>query len=154
MRNFYDVLGIAPDADDEALKDAFRNLAKAFHPDLNSGDAPSARRFKEIHQAYDTLRDPKTRAAYELGLMHQRREARRRVSTAAMTGFATSMFSTIVIALMMIWLLTDGRQASPGGHDGDATRAKRPASGLQERSLHAQADDLVRGTRSGKGDPQ
>lgn len=154
MRNFYDVLGIAPSADDEAVRDAFRNLAKAFHPDLNSGDALSERRFKEISQAYDTLRDPRTRAAYELGLIHQRWKARRRVSTAAMTGFATSMLSTIVIALMMIWLLTDGRQALPGGQDSDATQPKKPASVLQERSLHAQVDDLVRGTLSGKGGPQ
>jgi DnaJ-class molecular chaperone len=122
MRNFYEVLGIAPGAGDEAIKDAFHGLAKTFHPDLNAGDALSERRFKEISQAYETLRDPKTRTAYELGLMHQRKRARRRISAAAMTGFATSMFCTIVISLVMIWLLTDTGQVSPGERDGDVTR--------------------------------
>jgi DnaJ-class molecular chaperone len=73
------------------------------------------RRFKDIWLAYSTLRDPRTRAAYELGLAHQRRKARRRVSSAVMAGFTTSMLSTIVISLVMVWLLTDGGQASPSG---------------------------------------
>lgn len=120
MRNFYDVLAIDPGADDERIKEAFQSLAKAFHPDLNPGDAVAERRFKEIYHAYGILKDPRTRAAYELGLVHQRTKARRRVGTAAMTGFATSMLSTIVISLVMIWLLTDGRQASATGQDGNA----------------------------------
>ena len=117
MRSFYDVLGIDADADDEQIRDAFQSLAKAFHPDLNAGDAQAERRFKEIRQAYSTLRDPRTRAAYELGLVHQRKSARRRVSTAAMMGFTTSMLSTIVISLVMVWLLTDGRQISVIGQN-------------------------------------
>jgi DnaJ-class molecular chaperone len=120
MRNFYDVLGIDSSADDEQIRDAFQSLVKVFHPDLNSGDVLAERRFKEIRQAYSTLKDPRTRAAYELGLAHQRSRARRRVSTAAMTGFATSMLSTIIISLVMIWLLTDGRHASATGQDGHA----------------------------------
>ena len=52
MRNFYEVLGVGPGADDEKIKDAFNSLAKTFHPDLNSGDALAERRFKEISQAY------------------------------------------------------------------------------------------------------
>jgi DnaJ-class molecular chaperone len=117
MRNYYDVLAIDPGADDEQIKEAFQSLAKVFHPDLNSGDALAERRFKELCQAYGTLKDPRTRAAYELGLAHQRGKARRRVGTAAMMGFTTSMLSTIVISLVMVWLLTDGRQASAIGHD-------------------------------------
>jgi DnaJ-class molecular chaperone len=117
MRNFYDVLGIDADADDEQIRDAFQSLAKVFHPDLNAGDAQAERRFKEIRQAYSTLRDPRTRGAYELGLAHQRKSARRRVSTAAMMGFTTSMLSTIVISLVMVWLLTDGQQTSVIGQN-------------------------------------
>ena len=123
MRNFYDVLAIDPGADDEQIKDAFQSLAKIFHPDLNLGDALAERRFKEICQAYGTLKDPRTRAAYELGLAHQRRKARRRVSTAAMAGFTTSMLSTIVISLVMVWLLTDGRQPSPSGQTKETVSA-------------------------------
>ena len=117
MRNFYDVWPSILARTMSGIKDAFQSLAKIFHPDLNLGDAVAERRFKEICQAYGTLKDPKTRSAYELGLAHQRRSARRRVSTAAMTGFATSMLSTIVIALVMVWLLTDGRQTAPSGQN-------------------------------------
>src|SRR5262245_2942985 len=117
MRNFYDVLGVDPDADDEQIRDSFQSLAKVFHPDLNTNDAQAERRFIEIRQAYSTLRDPKTRAAYELGLAHQRKSARRGVSAAAMMGFATSMLSTIIISLVMVWLLTDGRQTSVIGQN-------------------------------------
>ncbi len=137
MRNFYEVLGVAPGVDDEKIKGAFHSLAKVFHPDLNSGDALAERRFKEIGQAYDTLRDPKTRAAYELGLVHQRKHRRRRVGTAAMTGFITSMLSTIIISLVMIWLLTDGRQVLPSGHDRDAARPKSPMSAPQAEPSRA-----------------
>jgi DnaJ-class molecular chaperone len=136
MRNFYDVLAIDPGADDDQIKEAFQSLAKIFHPDLNLGDAVAERRFREICQAYGTLKDPKTRAAYECGLAHQRRRARRRISTAAMTGFATSMLSTIVIALVMVWLLTDGRQAAPSGHNRNGERQPRKvATELQDRAF-------------------
>ena len=151
MRNFYEVLGVGPGADDEKIRDAFHSLAKTFHPDLNSGDEMAERRFKEIGQAYDTLRDPRTRAAYELGLVHQRKNSRRRVSTAAMTGFLTSMLSTIVISLAMIWLLTNGGPVLPGGQDRDVTRPKRPVSAPQGKSLHAHTDDLVRRLLPGRG---
>jgi DnaJ-class molecular chaperone len=117
MRNFFDVLGVDPGADDQQIKGGFQSLVKVFHPDLNAGDAQAERRFREICQAYSTLRDPRTRAAYELGLAHQRKSARRRVSTAAMMGFTTSMLSTIVISLVMVWLLTDGREASVIGQN-------------------------------------
>lgn len=138
MRNFYDVLGIDPKADREEVKDAFHSLAKVFHPDLNLGDEVAERRFREICQAYSTLKDRRTRAAYELGLAHQRRKARRRVSTAVMAGFTMSMVSTIVISLVMVWLLTDSRQAdsrqaSAIGEDGRLDRretAKAPHGGF------------------------
>ena len=129
MRNFYDVLAIDPGADDERIKEAFQSLAKVFHPDLNLGDSMAERRFKEICQAYNTLKDHRTREAYELGLAHQRRSARRRISTAAMTGFATSMLSTIVNALVMVWLLTDGRQSAPSGQNRDNEGQPRKAAG-------------------------
>jgi DnaJ-class molecular chaperone len=130
MRNFYNVLAIEPGADDGQIREAFHSLAKIFHPDLNLGDVVAERRFKEICEAYGTLKDPRTRAAYELGLVHQRGNARRRIGTAAMTGFATSMLSTIVIALVMVWLLTDGRQAAPSGQNRNGEGQPRKAASL------------------------
>jgi DnaJ-class molecular chaperone len=100
------------------------------------------RRFKEICQAYGTLKDPKTRATYEFGLAHQRRSARRRVSTAAMTGFTTSMLSTIVIALVMVWLLTDARRSVPSGlnRSGD-DQARKASSALHGRTFAQKPTD-------------
>jgi DnaJ-class molecular chaperone len=141
MRDFYQVLGVAQGVGDGDIRDAFHGLAKTFHPDVNKGDAVAERRFKEITLAYDTLRDPKTRAAYELGLVHQRKISQRRISAAAMTGFATSMFSTLVISVVLIWLLTDGRKAS-AGPDRDAIRPTKTVS-VPDEQIRELVDEPV-----------
>jgi molecular chaperone DnaJ len=64
-RDYYEVLGLARGAGDKELKSAFRRLAKEHHPDYNQGDAASEARFKEINEAYEVLKDPQKRAAYE-----------------------------------------------------------------------------------------
>jgi curved DNA-binding protein CbpA len=56
-RDPYEVLGVARGASTEQLHDAYRNLVKLHHPDRNGGSAESTRRFQEIQQAYDTVRD-------------------------------------------------------------------------------------------------
>jgi len=64
QRDYYEVLGVARDADAPAIKDAFRRLALKYHPDRNkSPDAEE--RFKEIAEAYAVLSDPKKRAEYD-----------------------------------------------------------------------------------------
>ncbi len=64
-QDFYDVLGVSRDADDTALKQAFRNLAKQYHPDRNSGDDDAEHKFKQINEAYEALKNAQTRAAYD-----------------------------------------------------------------------------------------
>jgi molecular chaperone DnaJ len=63
-RDFYEVLGVARDADQKAIKDAFRQLALKYHPDRNKEPGASDR-FKEIAEAYAVLSDPKKRAEYD-----------------------------------------------------------------------------------------
>jgi curved DNA-binding protein CbpA len=63
--NYYDILGLGRNPSDEDIKDAFRRLAKECHPDANPGDREAERRFKEINEAYETLKDPVKRAAYD-----------------------------------------------------------------------------------------
>ncbi|HEX5599300.1 MAG TPA: molecular chaperone DnaJ [Hyphomicrobiaceae bacterium] len=64
-RDYYEVLGVSRNATEQELKAAFRRLAKECHPDFNPGDKDAERRFKEIAEAYETLRDPQKRAAYD-----------------------------------------------------------------------------------------
>src|SRR6516225_11426427 len=64
-RCYYDVLEVERTAGDGELKSAFRKLAMKWHPDRNPGDKSSEVRFKEINEAYEVLKDPDKRAAYD-----------------------------------------------------------------------------------------
>jgi molecular chaperone DnaJ len=64
-RDYYEVLGVARDADADMLKKAYRKLAMQFHPDRNPGDTQAEHKFKEINEAYDVLKDEQKRAAYD-----------------------------------------------------------------------------------------
>ena len=64
-RDYYEVLGIPKDADDAAIKKAYRALAKKYHPDTNPGDAAAAEKFKEASEAYSVLSDPDKRRQYD-----------------------------------------------------------------------------------------
>ena len=64
-RDYYEVLGVSRDADDAALKKAYRALAKKYHPDTNPGNAEAAEKFKEASEAYSVLSDPQKRQQYD-----------------------------------------------------------------------------------------
>jgi molecular chaperone DnaJ len=64
-RDYYEVLSIARDCDDQVLKGAYRKLALQFHPDRNPGDHVAEEKFKEAAEAYAILSDPQKRAAYD-----------------------------------------------------------------------------------------
>ncbi|MGV3551490.1 molecular chaperone DnaJ [Rhizobium sp.] len=63
--DFYETLGVSKTADEKELKSAFRKLAMKWHPDKNPGDAGAEKKFKEINEAYEFLKDPQKRAAYD-----------------------------------------------------------------------------------------
>ncbi|MBC7230193.1 MAG: molecular chaperone DnaJ [Actinobacteria bacterium] len=66
MKDYYAILGVARDADQEQIKRAYRRLARRYHPDVAGGDRESEERFKEINEAYEVLGDPEKRHRYDL----------------------------------------------------------------------------------------
>ena len=57
-RDYYEVLGVDKNADDAAIKKAYRVLAKKYHPDVNPGDKEAEAKFKEANEAYEVLSVP------------------------------------------------------------------------------------------------
>jgi molecular chaperone DnaJ len=64
-QDFYETLGVSRSASADEIKRAFRKLAMQYHPDRNSGDKDAERKFKDINEAYDVLKDDQKRAAYD-----------------------------------------------------------------------------------------
>ena len=64
-RDYYEVLGVDKNADEAALKKAYRQLAKKYHPDMNPGDKEAEKKFKEASEAYAVLSDPEKRRQYD-----------------------------------------------------------------------------------------
>ncbi len=64
-RDYYEVLGVDKNADDAAIKKAYRALAKKYHPDMNPGDAEAEKKFKEASEAYAVLSDSDKRRQYD-----------------------------------------------------------------------------------------
>ena len=62
MNDPYQILGIPRDASDEEIKQAYRRLARKYHPDLNPGDAAAAKKMQEINDAYDRIKNPQKSA--------------------------------------------------------------------------------------------
>jgi len=64
-RDYYEVLGVQRNASEADLKSAFRKSAMQYHPDRNPGDKVAEQKFKELNEAYEVLKDPQKRAAYD-----------------------------------------------------------------------------------------
>lgn len=114
----YSVLGVAPTATDQEIKQAFRRLARACHPDVAGTDPDAAQRFKDVRAAYELLSDPVTRAR------HDRRRDR--------ASGPTSDFETFWRASMR----------SAGGAPQSAARP-RGRSSLRDPANHVSLDDLM-----------
>ena len=65
MSNYYDILGVDEDASEKDIRQAYRRLARQYHPDVNKNDAEAEEKFKEINEAYSVLSDGDTRKKYD-----------------------------------------------------------------------------------------
>ncbi len=64
-KDYYRILGVGRDASEEEIKRAFRHLARKWHPDVNPGNKQAEEKFKEINEAFEVLKDPEKRSAYD-----------------------------------------------------------------------------------------
>lgn len=81
--DFYGILGIPKDADQETIRSAYRILARRYHPDRGAGS--STEKFRQVAEAYETLIDPGRRQGYDLSNMPLRRAAAVRVEPLTMS---------------------------------------------------------------------
>ena len=65
MSNYYDLLGVSKDASEKDIRQAYRRLARQYHPDVNRDDAAAEEKFKEINEAYGILSDEDSRKKYD-----------------------------------------------------------------------------------------
>ena len=114
MGDLYGVLGLPRDASGDAIKAAYRALARELHPDANvandikAGDAGGeerAQRLREVNQAYETLGNPQARAAYDCDLARQRVDTRRRYSIFAASTLATFALTMTAVSFAVRWHL-------------------------------------------------
>lgn len=65
FKDYYKILGVSPDADENAIKSTYRKLARQLHPDVNPGDKEAGEKFKEVNEAYQVLSNPEQRKKYD-----------------------------------------------------------------------------------------
>lgn len=114
-RDYYEILGVSRSAGEADIKRAYRQLAMKWHPDRNPGDAAAETKFKEINEAYEVLKDPQKRAAYDQ-FGHQAFEPGMAAGGRAGAGFDFTSFADVFDDLFGDFMGAGGRRR------GSATR--------------------------------
>ena len=116
-RDYYEILGVGRESDEQALKASYRKLALQYHPDRNPGDRGAEEKFKEAAEAYSVLSDGQKRAAYD-------RYGHQGVASAAGNGFDGTVFPDLADILSDVFGIGDpfGRAGGAGQRRNRAQR--------------------------------
>jgi hypothetical protein len=175
MKTLYELLGVSPQASDEDLKKAYRELAKMHHPDLNPNEPNAARRFREVTVAIAILRDAKRRSAYNQRLVrelqrrldrerewHQRRLDRdrewRRLQWPRIA--ATSAFSAVLIGIVVtngsawVGLISSTSVVDSGTTYGVVRQSFRVSTAQQETVSQDRSNDKIQPLPAAAPQPQ
>jgi len=132
-RDYYEILGVARDADEQTVKTAYRKMALKYHPDRNPGDKGAEEKFKEAAEAYSVISDPQKRGAYD-------RFGHQGLTGAAAPGFDPVIFEDFSDILGDFFGFGD----LFGG--GSARRRSRPQRGEDVRyDLEIGFEDIIQG---------
>ena len=123
--NYYLVLGVPPDADIGQIKAAYRSMAKRFHPDTNKGSEAAAELFRQLHEAYRILADPKLRLAHDAELKAAAQAELKRKSSQPTPQRDKQKFNRFLGALLDA-LFEPAERAPPSSKARDRPKPKRP----------------------------
>jgi len=138
-KDYYEILGVERDADDKAIKSAYRRLARKHHPDVNKGDSSAEEKFKEVAEAFAVLSDAEKRAKYDRG-GHE-------AFGAGFDPFTGFDFQDLNVGGFGNLSDLFGMFGGFGGFGGGQARAPRPRKGENlKRRLRLPFADAVRGT--------
>ncbi|HTT07640.1 MAG TPA: DnaJ C-terminal domain-containing protein [Gammaproteobacteria bacterium] len=137
-KDYYAIMGVERDASAEAIKKAYRKLARKYHPDV-SKEAGAEEKFKEVSEAYETLKDPEKRAAYDqLGRHRAGEDFRPPPDWGGRFGDSHFVFEDIDLADLLAGLAGGGHRAGRGG-------AGMPGQDY-EITAHITLEEAYRGT--------
>jgi len=143
VKDLYEILGVAKDADAKTIQSAFRRLAKQHHPDVNQGNTEAEEKFKEISHAYNILSDPERRRHYDIG----GGEEQPRYNNGAYDhfahfgGFQHATYHTFFDEYGNFHRINEPRKNSPNT-DIEATLLLDPSESFKERSTQLQYQRL------------
>ncbi len=147
--NYYRLLGVPPDSEQQTIKSAYRSLAKRFHPDRNKGSETAAELFRQVNHAYRVLSDPKRRKLYDEKLAQQEQQQPKRPYTKKRTVNPQQKFNHFVKSLLDAMF---GPADTPSPHHPTQhtairpTRPEKPAFNIHyKRAVEKNSTPYVRG---------